>query len=44
MTLNNIEEIASFIVEDGKGILAAVSYTHLRAHETPEHRGCRGMV
>ena len=23
MTLNNIEEIASFIVEDGKGILAA---------------------
>ena len=23
MTLNNIEEIATFIVEDGKGILAA---------------------
>ena len=21
--------------------LGAVSYTHLRAHETPEHRGCR---
>ena len=21
--------------------LAAVSYTHLRAHETPEHLGCR---
>ena len=36
MILNNIEEIATFIVEDGKGILAAdesnptsVSYTHL---------------
>ena len=24
-------------------IAAAVSYTHLRAHETPEHRVCRGM-
>ena len=23
--------------------LDAVSYTHLRAHETPEHRGCRLM-
>ena len=21
----------------------AVSYTHLRAHETPEHRGLRGV-
>ena len=21
-----------------------VSYTHLRAHETPEHRGCRGVL
>ena len=39
--LNNIEEVANYIVSDGKGILAAdesnptsVSYTHLRAHET----------
>ena len=23
------------------GDLVTVSYTHLRAHETPEHRGCR---
>ena len=22
----------------------AVSYTHLRAHETPEHRVCRRML
>ena len=22
----------------------AVSYTHLRAHETPEHRGCRRVL
>ena len=25
-------------------VLRPVSYTHLRAHETPEHRGWRGVV
>ena len=25
-----------------KLLLIPVSYTHLRAHETPEHRGWRG--
>ena len=27
---------------ESKATAVAVSYTHLRAHETPEHRGCRG--
>src|SRR5678816_3344655 len=27
--------------ENGMGVMKAVSYTHLRAHETPEHLVCR---
>ena len=26
------------------GDLGTVSYTHLRAHETPEHLGCRDLL
>src|SRR5678816_3630324 len=29
---------------DGKYALTAVSYTHLRAHETPEHLVCRLLL
>src|SRR5678815_3493800 len=29
------------VVRRGAALVAAVSYTHLRAHETPEHLVCR---
>src|SRR5678815_1378582 len=40
---NRIRKIAGGQVSTpaGNGIRGAVSYTHLRAHETPEHLVCR---
>ena len=32
------------VVSISRPALTPVSYTHLRAHETPEHRGCRLLV
>src|SRR5678815_157172 len=39
-------QISSFSTEDNTGTisLVAVSYTHLRAHETPEHLVCRLLL
>ena len=32
-----------YITSPRETTTVAVSYTHLRAHETPEHRGCRRL-
>src|SRR5678815_2424527 len=36
--------IDSIVALDTKGRVIAVSYTHLRAHETPEHLVCRLLL
>ena len=46
LTITFLSTIISFIVAIFLGLVSgigriSVSYTHLRAHETPEHRGCR---
>src|SRR5678816_2797122 len=45
----NVEKVkeAKFVQEprtDGKNSYSTVSYTHLRAHETPEHLVCRLLL
>ena len=39
--IKNIEKKYTF---EKKPSVAAVSYTHLRAHETPEHLVCRLLL
>ena len=38
-TNTSIDQESDVVLMDGNIIFRAVSYTHLRAHETPEHRG-----
>ena len=40
--VSKIETVRAWTPSEFKSI-AAVSYTHLRAHETPEHRGLRDV-
>eukprot|EP00658_Telonema_sp_P-2_P047119 TRINITY_DN3566_c0_g1_i2.p1 TRINITY_DN3566_c0_g1~~TRINITY_DN3566_c0_g1_i2.p1 ORF type:complete len:975 (+),score=316.30 TRINITY_DN3566_c0_g1_i2:221-3145(+) len=46
--LSETQEVAEIeitkIMDEGKKSLAPVSYTHLRAHETPEHLVCRLLL
>ena len=35
--------VAGAVIENAEGVLP-VSYTHLRAHETPEHLVCRLLI
>ena len=38
------ESFAAYKYIDGSATVKAVSYTHLRAHETPEHLVCRLLL
>eukprot|EP00658_Telonema_sp_P-2_P067865 TRINITY_DN56805_c0_g1_i4.p1 TRINITY_DN56805_c0_g1~~TRINITY_DN56805_c0_g1_i4.p1 ORF type:complete len:105 (-),score=15.42 TRINITY_DN56805_c0_g1_i4:68-382(-) len=42
-TLSVFLTVSKFFLESAAG-LASVSYTHLRAHETPEHLVCRLLL
>src|SRR5678815_182051 len=38
------KDLVNYDTENYKGNLGPVSYTHLRAHETPEHLVCRLLL
>src|SRR5678815_2544991 len=40
----HVEQILALVTEQADLTLEAVSYTHLRAHETPEHLVCRLLL
>ena len=41
-SLKNIPKDSKLAIFTDSKYVITVSYTHLRAHETPEHRGCPG--
>eukprot|EP00658_Telonema_sp_P-2_P027076 TRINITY_DN20990_c0_g1_i1.p1 TRINITY_DN20990_c0_g1~~TRINITY_DN20990_c0_g1_i1.p1 ORF type:complete len:107 (+),score=17.01 TRINITY_DN20990_c0_g1_i1:178-498(+) len=44
VTVDTILTTVLWFEREGRGIAIPVSYTHLRAHETPEHLVCRLLL